>query len=58
MAIETLFSWNQKAEKWVSHVVLVGCVLISAGLVYLYTSVSALGEEWVEGREVSEILKS
>lgn len=27
--------WSQRAAPWVSHFVLIGCVIITAGLVYV-----------------------
>ncbi|MEO8637365.1 MAG: hypothetical protein ABI430_00500 [Candidatus Taylorbacteria bacterium] len=45
-------SWNprQLAERWVSITVLIGCTLITAGIIYLSYTADNLGEKWASGR--------
>ena len=46
--IDFTFNLFQPAEKWVSKVVLAGCVLITVGLVYVSYQAEAIGQEWAK----------
>lgn len=50
MKIETKFNFTQLAEKWVSVTVLMGCVLIAVGLVYMTVTAGDIGNNLAKKR--------
>lgn len=50
MKIELKFSFTQVADRWVSITVLIGFVLIAAGLMYIALTADVIGKNLAENR--------
>jgi hypothetical protein len=55
MPIQISFDPRQLAEKWVAKTVLLGCILITVGLVYVAYKANALGQQLSQKSSVASI---